>query len=277
MKARRPVTASSLANGYDIVVGHRTGLTPFLCRNLTILTYGYNMTRSHYYRRYLMMAVSKQKEATPDIKEITQTRREREKLQRRESIINTAGELFYEKGYRATTMDEIARAAELSKGTLYLYFSSKNELYVTVVIEGFNILEERLRRLMASDRDVFEKGKAMFMAFVEHCLEHREYFRMTQYIITEEARRDIPRELLEEVAARTYRLLEYVSGLVQEGIDSSVIREDVNPMVFAVASWRLATGILDLAVVNDPLGGRAGPYTDIFERAVDMLITGAKK
>jgi len=223
------------------------------------------------------MTVSQDKKARPPAKEITRSRREREKLQRRETITNAAKGLFYEKGYQITTMEEIAAAAEVSKGTLYLYFGSKDELYVTGIMEGFDILEERLQKLLASDMDVFEKGKAMFMAFVEHCLEHPEYFRMTQFIITEEARRDLPRKLIDEVTARTFRLLEYVSGLVREGIDSGVIREEVGPAIFAVASWRLATGILDLAVVNEPFGREAGSYRDIFEQAVDLLITGAKR
>ena len=56
--------------------------------------------------------------------------------QRRATLIAAAGKLFVEKGYEATTMDEIAAAANFAKGTLYHYFSNKAEL-LQVLREGF--------------------------------------------------------------------------------------------------------------------------------------------
>lgn len=56
--------------------------------------------------------------------------------QRRATLIEAAGTLFVEKGYEATTMDEIAAAANFAKGTLYHYFSNKAEL-LQVLREGF--------------------------------------------------------------------------------------------------------------------------------------------
>ncbi|MEO8168159.1 MAG: helix-turn-helix domain-containing protein, partial [bacterium] len=55
-------------------------------------------------------------------------RKEREKEHRREDIIAAAQKIFFEKGLPSATMDEIAEAAELSKGTLYLYYKSKEDL-----------------------------------------------------------------------------------------------------------------------------------------------------
>ena len=51
-------------------------------------------------------------------------RKEREKLQRRNDIIDAAERLFFQHGFETPTMDDVAREAELSKGTLYLYFKS---------------------------------------------------------------------------------------------------------------------------------------------------------
>lgn len=56
--------------------------------------------------------------------------------QRRATLIEAAGKLFVEKGYEATTMDEIAAAANIAKGTLYHYFTNKAEL-LQVLREGF--------------------------------------------------------------------------------------------------------------------------------------------
>ena len=54
-----------------------------------------------------------------------QERKEREKLQRREDIIDAAEKVFFKKDLDSATMDDVANEAELSKGTLYIYFKSK--------------------------------------------------------------------------------------------------------------------------------------------------------
>lgn len=67
-------------------------------------------------------------------------RKEREKEHRREEIIKAGEKLFLKKGLYGTTMDEIARKCELSKGTLYLYFSSKEQLYFEIVCRAMDRL-----------------------------------------------------------------------------------------------------------------------------------------
>lgn len=209
--------------------------------------------------------------------EITRSRRERERLQRREAIITAAKKLFYEKGHQATTMVDVAAAAELSKGTLYLYFSSKDELYITIILEGFSVIDKRLEEISASNMDLFARGRAMFMTFVDFCMCNREYFRVTQYFLNETARRNLPDELVESVSGYTTKLLGYVADIVRDGIEAGLLREDVDPLAFAVIAWRAATGLLDLAVVNDTTGLAGGEYAELFERAFDLLLGGAMK
>ncbi len=68
-------------------------------------------------------------------------RRRREKEQRRGVIVNAARKLFFEKGFKYVTVDNIAKKSELSKGSIYLYFKSKDEIYTHILfsdIEKFN-------------------------------------------------------------------------------------------------------------------------------------------
>ena len=205
------------------------------------------------------------------------TRREKEKLERRKSILIAARELFYEKGYQTTTVEEIAEAADVSKGTVYLYFSSKDELYVSVVLEGFQIVDDIITDIMASESSIVEKGKAVFLAFVEYCMKNREYFRITQYFISENARKNLPPTLIESVSGHTARLLGHVAGLVEEGKRNGLIIEDMDPYAFALIAWRTATGILDLAIVGESVGVPAGPYNELFEQAIELLVKGILK
>ena len=205
------------------------------------------------------------------------TRREKEKLERRKSILIAARDLFYEKGYQTTTVEEIAEAADVSKGTVYLYFSSKDELYVSVVLEGFQIVDDMITDIMASESSIVEKGKAVFLAFVEYCMKNREYFRITQYFISENARKNLPPTLIESVSGHTARLLGHVAALVEEGKRTGLIIQDMDPYAFALIAWRTATGILDLAIVGESVGVPAGPYNELFEQAIELLVKGILK
>ncbi len=70
----------------------------------------------------------------------TKERRERDRLRRREDILTAARTVLVEKGYESATIDEVARAAELAKGTIYLYFASKEDIYVSILDEGLDLL-----------------------------------------------------------------------------------------------------------------------------------------
>jgi len=72
----------------------------------------------------------------------TKSRKEREKEQRRNEIIVVAERLFLSQGFESTTMDQIANEAEFSKGTLYNYFISKDDLYLTIGVKAYTILIE---------------------------------------------------------------------------------------------------------------------------------------
>ena len=63
-------------------------------------------------------------------------RKEREKEQRRQEIIAAAEKVFFKQGVDNATMDDVAEQSELSKATLYLYFSSKEEIYAAIYLKG---------------------------------------------------------------------------------------------------------------------------------------------
>ena len=106
-------------------------------------------------------------------------RREREKNERRESILRAAIQVYAKEGYHAITMDKIAAKAELGRATLYLYFKTKDEIFVHAIaayaeffgelLEGVyenrntikgNILESLWRSFI----QFYEKDRALFNA-----------------------------------------------------------------------------------------------------------------
>ncbi len=70
-------------------------------------------------------------------------RREREKEQRRNMILDAAEKLFFSRGVENVTMDDVAEEAELSKGTLYLYFKNRDDIFHGIHLRGLEILKSK--------------------------------------------------------------------------------------------------------------------------------------
>lgn len=99
------------------------------------------------------------------------TRREREQQLRRKTIIEAAHNLFEQKGFEQTTVDEIATVAELGKGTIYSYFKSKEEIYIAILEKKLDFLEQKMREAMANPKSAVDALYGLFDAFIEY---HRE-------------------------------------------------------------------------------------------------------
>jgi AcrR family transcriptional regulator len=76
-------------------------------------------------------------------------RKERERERRRQQIMVAAKRVFTEKGFSKATMEDIAKEAELSPGTLYLYFKNKDELYASLSLRILQYLMIRLEHVNA--------------------------------------------------------------------------------------------------------------------------------
>ncbi len=76
-----------------------------------------------------------------------QERKNREKERRRQQIIIAAKKIFSSKGFHKTTMEDIAKKAELSPGTLYLYFKNKDELFASLSMRLLHYLSIRINNI----------------------------------------------------------------------------------------------------------------------------------
>lgn len=85
-------------------------------------------------------------------------------------ILKTAAGIFANKGYYQTTVDEIARALGVAKGTIYYHFKNKEELYLAIIREGVYLLEEQMRLDISGANTPAGKIKKLIggmLAFIE--------------------------------------------------------------------------------------------------------------
>lgn len=116
----------------------------------------------------------------------TRERRQRERDERRQEIIAAARSLFWKKGFAGTTMPEIAAAAELAPGTLYLYFPSKDALYVELLLECYDQLIASLKAAAGRHSAPRRQAEALVDAFLGFARECPQCFDIIFFVLQRE-------------------------------------------------------------------------------------------
>jgi len=158
----------------------------------------------------------------------------------------SAREFFFTKGFSATTMDEIAGKAELSKGALYLYFPSKEDLYATVLNEGLKILFDQIEAVFQLDLPPDQLIRRLGEVRYRYYLDYREYYRI--FFFREHREVDVARQLLSHTLVRenlekAHRNFQRFIEVLQKGIDQGIFAP-VDPRKAAVAFWGAINGVL---------------------------------
>jgi len=179
----------------------------------------------------------------------TVERREREKQQRIESILNAALDVFADKGLRNATMEDVADRAELSKGTIYLYFKSKEHLFFTLDIRAGQMLRERFAAAAASVDTGIEKVRAIGRAYYRFCFDFPNYFRAMSYVESMDPKtyKEITLEMQEKgMPAFKDSSLALLAQAIQAGHEDGSISKDVDPWVTSVLLWSTSNGVIQM-------------------------------
>lgn len=179
-------------------------------------------------------------------------RKAREKLIRHQQILDAAYEVFNEVGFLAATMDQIAERAELAKGTIYIYFKSKEEVYFSLLVNGLDILirlfKEMEKRNPPTDQLLEESARTLFRFY----REHTSYFRIFMVMQQEDMQAKLSPELSQRINAQATSILNLLSAQVDRLVDSGSL-PPVNPWHVANILWGAFTGITQLAITREQL------------------------
>ncbi len=171
-------------------------------------------------------------------------RKEREKERRRQQIIVAAKRVFSEKGFNKATMEDIATEAELSPGTLYLYFKNKEELYASLSLRILQYLYIRVTHVhKEADLAPREKVRALIEAM------HDVYDFDPLIIInmfhlqSSETLKNLSPELLAEIKDLSRKSIGAIAQIFKEGIDNGDYI-DRHPNALADIFWSLFSGVV---------------------------------
>ncbi len=146
-------------------------------------------------------------------------------------IIAVSARLFREKGYRATTMDDIATELNVTKPALYYYIDTKHDLLYAICESAMESLMEGVRSIMAEPGDTEEKLRRLIFWHVNMFSEHGD---VTTVYLAEEG--ELPEDKRNFVRSLSREYENMYRGLLEKGIEEGRFREmDVPTVVRAIS------------------------------------------
>jgi len=180
-------------------------------------------------------------------------------------------------GFYHATVDSIAERAEVSKGTVYLYFESKETILACLLLEGLEALVDYLGQAYASERSLIASerlrrlGEAYFQFFQRQPL----YFRFLMAVDGGRFREAISPEVYQRVLEASLEGLNLAVRAIEQGVREGAF-QCCDPRLAAAAYWGTLNGVLDL--MSHPLRqDMIGVSVDVLYRtAMDTVIRGLR-
>lgn len=97
---------------------------------------------------------------------------------KRMRLLRTAITVFAKNGFDKTTVDDIAEAAHIAKGTVYYHFKSKEEVFIAIVGEGIEKFRSTVEEETASITDPTEKLEKFIRIQIAYTMEYRDFFKV---------------------------------------------------------------------------------------------------
>ncbi len=171
-------------------------------------------------------------------------RKEREKERRRQQILVAAKRVFVGKGFGLATMEDIAKEAELSAGTIYLYFKNKNELYASLCLRVLQYLHMRLEILHNDNEyDLKEKIENIKTAFMDVYEFDPSILKNLFHLQSSDVLKALSPELVNEIKELAQKALDRIASIYQQGVQNGICI-DHHPSAIADIVWSLFSGVV---------------------------------
>jgi AcrR family transcriptional regulator len=163
---------------------------------------------------------------------------------KKEAVLLTAVQIFIAKGYRQTSLDDVAEKLRITKPALYYYFKNKEEIYLECYRRGVALTQESLERLRAHAGSGLEKVAGFIQTYT--VIVARDFGR---FLVRQDGRELSPKAQA-EVRAEKRKIDRTLRVFIEQGIKDGSIR----PCNVKLAAFSLAGAIHSLATWFEPGG-----------------------
>ncbi len=177
-------------------------------------------------------------------------RREREKKQRRSTIIQAAEKLFISRGFETTTMEQIANESEYSKGTLYNYYKSKDELFLAIGIKAYSLIINYSTEFIEKEKPGLKQLMAVGYAYYEFTKDNPNYASIFHDIglkfpdIASKSKNELSK-IEKEYLDLSNKYRDIFVKVMNDAVKNKSIRADKTPFMIGYVLSTLTRGLVE--------------------------------
>lgn len=203
-------------------------------------------------------------------------KRQREKENRRNTILKAARKLFFERGFKSVTVDDIATKSEVSKGSIYLCFESKEEIYAQILIADNLEFYKRLRNFATTEATAAQLLLEYSRIYVNFFLDDTELFRILMMFMLQTGQMHLTEKQNAELILSTNQNINIISEIIQKGIASGEFAPIDNIWRMQNAIWGMLNGIISLYLFTGNPVKRIERIHATVKQGVNVIINGLK-
>ena len=203
-------------------------------------------------------------------------KREKRKENRKNTILAAARSLFFDRGFKAVTIDNIAEKAEVSKGSVYLCFESKEEIYAQILISDNIALYERIKNFSAKEATASQLLLEFARVYVDYFLNDNELFRILMTFMMQTSQMNLVEKQKDELIRSTNQNIIIISEIIQKGISSGEFSPISNVRQMQNGIWGMLNGIISLYLFTGNPKKRAERIHSTVRDSLNIFINGLK-
>lgn len=204
----------------------------------------------------------------------SEERRKKEKENRKNAILKAARKLFFERGFKSVTVDLIAAKAEVSKGSIYLYFESKEEIYTQILISSNIERHKDIENFSKQEGTASELLLLFVRNYIDFFFENKELFRILMTFMLHADNMILNEDQNTQLIHTTNENIRVIKEILQKGIDSGEFVSGINVRQTQNAIWGLLNGVISLFIYTGAPDKRADRIYSTVNESLKMLIKG---
>jgi AcrR family transcriptional regulator len=203
-------------------------------------------------------------------------RRKRERENRKNAILKAARKLYFEKGFKSITVANIAKKAELSKGAVYLYFNSKEEIYVQILLKDIDKFHSSLSDICERGGSGSDMLKHYADIYIDFFLNDRELFRIFMAFMLHTDEMNFSDELNRQLIQAT-NANDIIEKIFKYGADRGEFPENISFRQCKNSIWGLLNGIISLHLFTGKESTREQRIRSTVRASLDVFLRGLAK
>ena len=204
-------------------------------------------------------------------------RRGKEKDSRKKLILKSARTLFFKKGFNNVTVDEIAKSSELGKGSIYLYFNSKEEIYAQILLNDIEDFNQQVSVLLNKKKIAADLLVEFSNIYVDFFFNDGELFRILMTYMLQPAKMNLTEKLNSQILTAKARSIDVIGKILKLGVSSKEFPANINLKQNQNAIWGLLNGIISLYIFSGSPIKRRERINSTIKLALEVFIKGFKK